>query len=242
MRTQKTLLSWSSGKDSAWALHTLQADPSVEVAGLLTTLNESAERVAMHGVRRELLRAQGRAAGLPVIEIDLPEGCTDEQYQERMGAALEQAKADGVEAIAYGDLFLEDVRDYRVKLMQGSGLAPLFPIWGQPTRDLSKRMTTAGLSAILSCVDPAQLDPSFVGRTYDAALLADLPEGVDPCGENGEFHTFVTAGPMFAAPIEVATGESVLRGGFQFIDILPAGTPAAGVAQGPEVAQGEVPA
>ncbi len=236
MRTQKTLLSWSSGKDSAWALHTLQANPSIEVAGLLTTLNESAERVAMHGVRRELLRAQGRAAGLPVIEIDLPEGCTDEQYQERMGTALQRAKADGVEAIAYGDLFLEDVRDYRIKLMQGTDLEPLFPIWGQPTRDLSRRMTTAGLSAILSCVDPAQLDPSFVGRTYDAALLADLPEGVDPCGENGEFHTFVTAGPMFTDAIEVATGESVLRGGFQFIDILPAAAADLGIANG------EVPA
>lgn len=223
MRTQRTLLSWSSGKDSAWALHTLRADPNIEVTGLLTTLNGDAERVAMHGVRRALLQAQGRAAGLPVIEVDLPQGCSDEQYQERMGAALEQAKAGGVEAIAYGDLFLEDVRDYRVKLMDGTGLEPLFPIWGQPTAELAKRMTTAGLSAILSCVDPAQLDPSFAGRTYDADLLAELPASVDPCGENGEFHTFVTAGPMFQAPIEVTTGEAVQRGGFQFIDLLPVG-------------------
>lgn len=221
MRIRKTLLSWSSGKDSAWALYCLQADPAVEVVGLITTLNANADRVAMHGVRAELLRAQGRAAGLPVIEVDLPEQCSDEQYQERMTLAMQKARATGVDAIAYGDLFLEDVRDYRIKLMEGSGLEPLFPIWGQPTRDLAKRMTAAGLSAVLSCVDPAQLDPSFAGRTYDASLLADLPESVDPCGENGEFHTFVTSGPMFSSPIQVQTGERVLRGGFQFVDILP---------------------
>ena len=222
MRTQKTLLSWSSGKDSAWALHCLQADPTVEVTALLTSLNGNADRVAMHGVRSELLRAQGQAAGLPVIEVHLPEQCSDAQYQEHMLQAFDQARKAGVEAVAYGDLFLEDVRDYRIKLMEDSGLRPLFPLWEQGTQQLAERMTSAGLSAILSCVDPAQLDPSFVGRVYDKVLLADLPDSVDPCGEKGEFHTFVTAGPMFRHPLQVQTGERVLRGGFQFIDILPA--------------------
>lgn len=222
MSRKKTLLSWSSGKDSAWALHTLQNDPTIELVGLLTTLNQSAERVAMHGVRRELLRAQGRAAGLPVWEVDLPESCSNEVYQEIMKGTLARAKANEVEVVAFGDLFLEDVRDYRINSMQSTGIEPLFPIWGIPTDELSKTMTSSGLSAILSCVDPKQLDPSFVGRIYNDQLLADLPEGVDPCGEKGEFHTFVTDGPMFSAPIDVAVGEKVERGGFHFADLLPA--------------------
>ncbi|MFT7680326.1 MAG: hypothetical protein ACI8QC_004332 [Planctomycetota bacterium] len=219
---KKTLLSWSSGKDSAWALHTLQNDPTIELVGLFTTLNQDAERVAMHGVRRELLRAQGRAAGLPVWEIDLPEHCSNEVYQEIMKEALVRVKAEQVEVMAFGDLFLEDVRDYRIDNMRGTGIEPQFPIWGIPTDELSKTMTSSGLSAILSCVDPKQLDPSFVGRTYDDELLTDLPEGVDPCGEKGEFHTFVTAGPMFSEPIDVTVGDKVERGGFHFADILPA--------------------
>ena len=222
MSKRKTLLSWSSGKDYAWALHTLQNDPTIELVGLLTTLNQSAQRVAMHGVRRQLLRAQGRAAGLPIWEIDLPERCSNEVYQEIMRSTLARAKADEVEIMAFGDLFLEDVRDYRIDNMRGTGIEPLFPIWGIPTDELSQTMTSSGLSAILSCVDPKQLDPSFVGRTYDDQLLANLPESVDPCGEKGEFHTFVTAGPMFSAPIDVIVGERVERGGFHFADILPA--------------------
>lgn len=221
-KKRKTLLSWSSGKDSAWALHTLQADPTIELVGLFTTLNKSAERVAMHGVRRELLCAQGRAAGLPVWEIDLPERCSNEVYQEIMKRALARAQAEEVEVMAFGDLFLEDVRDYRIDNMQGTGIEPYFPIWGIPTDELSKTMVSSGLSAILSCVDPKQLDPSFVGRTFDEQFLADLPGGVDPCGENGEFHTFVTAGPMFRGPIDVVVGEKVERGGFHYADILPA--------------------
>lgn len=215
------LLSWSSGKDSAWALRELRRDPAVEVVGLLTTMNGTVERVAMHGVRAELLEQQAASAGLPLTKLDLPEPCSNADYEAIMGQAMDAALAAGVEAVAFGDLFLEDIRAYREAKLAGTGLAALFPVWGRDTRELAGEMVAAGLRAKLTCVDPKQLDASFAGRDYDAALLADLPAGVDPCGERGEFHTFVVAGPMFAAPIDVELGEVVTRAGFVFADVLP---------------------
>lgn len=219
---KKVLLSWSSGKDSAWSLSELRHDPDVELVGLLTTLNSDADRVAMHAVRRELLRAQADAAGLPVMEIDLPWPCSNEDYEKLMADACAQARSQGVTHIAFGDLFLADVREYREQKLQGTGLQALFPLWGQDTRELSAKMVSAGLKAVLTCVDPKQLDPAFVGREFDADLLAELPDGVDPCGENGEFHSFVYAGPMFSHEIKIERGEIVERDGFRFADVSPA--------------------
>lgn len=215
----KTLLSWSSGKDSAWALHLLRQTPEIELAGLFTTLNAQFERVAMHGVRRAVLERQARAAGLPLHAIELPWPCPNAEYEARMGAFVETAKGEGVEAMAFGDLFLEDIRAYREKNLEGTGIAPLFPLWGIPTGALARDMVAGGLRAHAVCVDPKQLDPSFAGRTFDAAFLEDLPESVDPCGENGEFHTCVFAGPMFAAPLDLAVGDVVERDGFVFADV-----------------------
>jgi uncharacterized protein (TIGR00290 family) len=214
-------LSWSSGKDCAWALHRLRQD-GVEVAALFTTLNAQADRVAMHGVRRELLEQQGRAAGLPLHIIDLPWPCTNADYERIMGRFLAKAQTAGVREMAFGDLFLEDIRAYREKNLHDTGIAPVFPVWGMPTCELARDMLAAGLSAQLATVDMAKLDASFAGRCYDAGLLADLPSGVDACGENGEFHTFVTDGPMFAHPVKVETGEVVVRDGFAYADLLPA--------------------
>lgn len=216
----RILLSWSSGKDSAWALHALRADPDVEVVGLLTTVTEAYDRVAMHGVRRALLAAQAAAVGLPLHEVWLPSPCPNEVYEARMGEALATARAEGVEAVAFGDLFLEDIRDYRESRMAPTGLAALFPLWGRDTAALSRQMVGQGLRATLTSVDPRQLDPAFVGRHYDAALLDELPAGVDPCGERGEFHTVVWASPDFSAPLPVRTGERVEREGFWFADVL----------------------
>lgn len=214
-------LSWSSGKDCAWALHRLRQD-GAEVAALFTTLNAQADRVAMHGVRRELLEQQGRAAGLPLHIIDLPWPCTNADYERIMGRFLAQAQTAGVREMAFGDLFLEDIRAYREQNLHGTGIAPVFPVWGMPTCELARDMLAAGLSARLATVDMAKLDASFAGRCYDADLLADLPSEVDACGENGEFHTFVTDGPMFAHPIKVETGKVVVRDGFAYADLLPA--------------------
>lgn len=219
---KRVLLSWSSGKDSAWTLHTLRQMPDVEVVGLLTTLNVAADRVAMHAVRRELLRMQAEAAGLPVREVDLPWPCSNEDYERLMADACAQAVADGVTHMAFGDLFLEDVRQYRIDKLKGTGLEPIFPIWGSPTKQLAHEMVESGLRAIITCVDPRQIDPSFVGREFNAEFLRDLPEGADPCGENGEFHSFVHAGPMFSTPVNIMRGEVVERDGFQFADVLPA--------------------
>jgi uncharacterized protein (TIGR00290 family) len=215
---KRVLLSWSSGKDSAWALHTLRQTADVEVVGLLTTLNEVFDRVAMHAVRRELLQAQAAAAGLPLREVMLPWPCPNDEYERRMSAATMQARADGVTHIAFGDLFLEDVRAYREEKLSGTGIEPLFPIWGRDTRDLAREMIDAGLEAVLTCVDPRQLDPVFVGTEFRDAV-ARLPAGVDPCGERGEFHTFVHAGPMFARPLRIEVGERVERDGFWFADV-----------------------
>jgi uncharacterized protein (TIGR00290 family) len=216
------LLAWSSGKDSAFSLHVLRAREDVEVVGLLTTINETHDRVAMHAVRRRLLEAQAAAAGLPLLVVRIPEACTNEVYEAEMGRALEAAKARGVTGVAFGDLFLEDIRRYREERMAGTGLRPIFPLWLRPTAALAEEMLAAGLRARITCVDPRVLPASFAGREYDRALLADLPRGVDPCGENGEFHTFAWNGPMFRHPVPVRGGEVVARGGFVFADLLPA--------------------
>jgi uncharacterized protein (TIGR00290 family) len=220
---QRVLLSWSSGKDGAWALHVLGQQPDVEVVGLLTTFNESADRVAMHAVRRELVQMQAAAAGLPLWPIFLPWPCTNAVYEQRLSEAVDRARRAGVIHIAFGDLFLEDVRNYRVRQLTGTGIEPLFPLWGSPadTAALAREMLPSGLRAVLTCVDPKQLDGQFVGRKFDQDLLTELPPGVDPCGERGEFHTFCWAGPMFKAPVPVRVGETVCRNGFQFADLLP---------------------
>jgi uncharacterized protein (TIGR00290 family) len=218
--TTKVLLSWSSGKDSAWALHVLGGDPSLDVAALLTTFNESADRVAMHAVRRELVERQAEAAGLPLWRVPIPSPCPNEIYEARMREAVDRARAEGFTHVAFGDLFLEDVRRYREERLAGTGLAPLFPLWGRPTDALARDMLAGGLEATITCVDPRQLDATFAGRRWDAALLDALPASVDPCGERGEFHTFCHAGPMFARPIPVSTGATVERGGFVFADVV----------------------
>ncbi|HEX7598888.1 MAG TPA: ATP-binding protein [Polyangia bacterium] len=222
MTRPKALLSWSSGKDAAWALHSLRCEGEVEVVGLLTTTNEIFSRVAMHGVREALLEAQAEATGLPLWKVPLPWPCSNEAYEARMASICALAVAEGIEAIAFGDLFLEDVRDYRIQKLAGSGLAPLFPIWNPDTASLARDMVGAGLKATLVCVDPRVLDATFAGRDFDVVLLADLPSGVDPCGERGEFHTFAWDGPMFCHPVPVARGEVVERDGFIFADLVPA--------------------
>ena len=218
----RALRSWSSGKDSAWALHVLSQRPDLEVVGLLTTFNEAFSRVAMHAVRRELVEDQAAAAGLPLVPVLLPYPCTNEVYELRMRAALTEAKAAGITHMAFGDLFLADIREYRVRLLEGTGVEPLFPLWGRDTRTLAREMIDGGLRARLTCVDPRVLDRALAGRAFDATLLAELPPGVDPCGENGEFHTFVFAGPNFARPVTYTLGEYVLRDGrFGYRDLLP---------------------
>ena len=219
----KALMSWSSGKDSAWALHCLRTSGEVEVVGLLTTINRDAGRVSMHAVREDLLDAQADALGLPVTKVPIPEACVNSDYERAMEAALDQARRDGVTAVAFGDLFLEDVRRYREERLAPTGIAPLFPIWGLDTTKLARTMVDAGVRAHITCVDPRQLGHSFAGRTFDGSLLNDLPDTVDPCGERGEFHTFAYAGPMFSRPIAIEPGETVERGGFVFADILRAG-------------------
>lgn len=217
--TKRVLLSWSSGKDSAWSLHVLRQDPTVEVVGLLTTVNQAVDRVAMHAVRASLLHQQAELAGLPVDAVPLPWPCSNEDYEAAMGAAVERALANGVTHMAFGDLFLEDIRAYREDKLAGTGLQPLFPLWGRDTAVLARSMVDAGLQATLTCVDPRQVPSRFVGRRFDHDLLDALPASVDPCGENGEFHTFVHAGPMLAGQLDVTTGQRVERGGFHYIDI-----------------------
>ncbi len=215
----KTLVSWSSGKDSAWMLHVLKQDPSVEIGGLLTTMNEEFDRVAMHAVRRRLLEAQASAAGVPLRTVPLPWPCTNEQYEERMRSAVSQAVAEGFTHVAFGDLFLEDVRKYREEKLAGTGLTPLFPVWGIPTDQLAVQMIAGGLRSVLTCVNPKHLNRSFAGRQFDRALLDDLPPEVDKCGERGEFHSFAWDGPMFNHPVAIEVGEVVDRDGFVFADI-----------------------
>ena len=218
----RALLSWSSGKDSAHALHVLRQDAAVEVVGLLTTVNAAANRVAMHAVRRDLLDAQAEAVGLPLLVVPLPFPCPNDVYEAAMAQALAEARERGIEAVAFGDLFLADVRRYREERMAGTGLVPLFPLWGRPTRELAFEMLAAGLHARITCLDPRVMPAALAGREFDRELLEALPAGVDPCGENGEFHTFAWDGPAFARPLLVRGGEVVTRDGFVYADLLPA--------------------
>ena len=222
MKRHRVLLSWSSGKDSAWTLHVLRQDPAIDVGALLTTVNEDAGRVAMHAVRSTLVEAQARAADLPLWIVPIPQRCSNDIYEQRMGDAVRRAAIEGFTHVAFGDLFLEDVRRYRESKLVGSGLAPVFPLWERPTPALAREMLAAGLRAKVTCVDPRVINRTFAGREFDAALLDELPDSVDPCGERGEFHTFAWAGPMFNKPIQVTQGEVVERDGFVFADLLPA--------------------
>jgi uncharacterized protein (TIGR00290 family) len=218
----KIFLSWSSGKDSAWSLHVLHQRGGYEIAGLITTFNSAFDRVAMHSSRRALVEMQAVAAGVPLIPVPLPWPCSNAEYEAAMKRVCDQAVAQGVKAIAFGDLFLEDIRAYRERQLRGTGLGPLFPLWHVPTDALAREMIRGGLRARLVCIDPKKLAPEFAGREFDEQLLQDLPPGTDPCGENGEFHSFVYAGPMFTREIPVATGERVQRDGFWFADLTPA--------------------
>ncbi|HXC16657.1 MAG TPA: hypothetical protein VNV60_04375 [Holophagaceae bacterium] len=221
MPKPRALLSWSSGKDAAWTLRVLRQQGEVEVVGLLTTINRTFERVAMHAVRESLLEAQAAATGLPLWKVGIPFPCPNEAYETAMSAACAKAAAEGIEIMAFGDLFLEDVRDYRIRKLAGTGLRPVFPLWGRGTATLAREMIAGGLRATLTCVDPKALDARFAGRDFDTALLADLPPSVDPCGERGEFHSFAWDGPMFSHPVPIQRGEVVERDGFVFADLLP---------------------
>jgi uncharacterized protein (TIGR00290 family) len=215
-------MSWSSGKDSTFALHVARAEQSVDVRGLLVTVNAEANRVAMHAVRRTLLEAQADRLGLPLHVVEIPSPCPNDVYEARMEAAMTAAGVAGIERIVFGDLFLEDVREYRERNLAGTGITPVFPLWGRPTDLLARDMLAAGVRAVLTCVDPNVLPLEFSGRAFDEALLADLPEAVDPCGERGEFHTFVWDGPGFSSPIPIEVGDTVSRDGFVFCDVLAA--------------------
>jgi uncharacterized protein (TIGR00290 family) len=222
-KSNKCLISWSSGKDSAWMVHVLRQRGDIELAGVLTTtVNEKYQRVAMHAVRVELLQAQADALGLPLWQIPIPSPCPNEVYERAMAAAVERAVADGFTHMAFGDLFLEDIRRYREDRLAGTGLTPIFPLFGINTTALAREMVTGGLRARLTCVDPRVLNRTFAGRDFDASLLGELPSSVDPCGERGEFHSFAYDGPMFSEPISIRAGEVVDRDGFVFADVLPA--------------------
>ncbi len=224
MQPKKTLFSWSGGKDSAWALHTLRHDPAYQVAALLTTVNQQFCRVAIHGFREELLDLQAASIGLPIWKIPLPYPCSNEAYESRMQAVCARAVREGFEAVAFGDLFLEDIRAYRIEHLAGTGLEPVFPIWGIPTHELARTMVASGLRARVTCLDPSRLSSTFCGRVFDAGFLTDLPVSVDPCGERGEFHSFAYAGPMFSQSIDVEHTHNVEREGFVYGDLVLAGS------------------
>lgn len=219
---KKTMLSWSSGKDSAWTLQVMRQDPDVVVDGLFCTINEKFDRVAMHAVRVALLQKQADSVGLPIQLIPIPNRCSNADYAKIMTTFVANEGERGVECFAFGDLFLEDIREYREKSLSGTGITPIFPIWGFDTRVLSTTMLDSGLRAQITCVDPSQLAAEFSGREYDASFLSDLPPGVDPCGENGEFHSFAFDGPMFGHTINIKIGETTTRDNFVFTDLLPA--------------------
>ncbi len=219
-KQRRVALSWSSGKDSAWALHLLRQDPNIDVVALVTTLNEQFDRVAMHAVRSELLELQAESVGIPLWTVPLPWPCSNEEYEARMRDLCTRAVNEGVRAVAFGDLFLADIRAYREKQLAGTSLEPLFPVWQIPTADLAQTMIASGLRAKITCVDPKVLPEGFAGRDFDSQFLKDLPVTVDPCGENGEFHSFVYAGPGFRHPISVSVGEIVERDGFVFADLV----------------------
>ncbi|MGB6198489.1 MAG: hypothetical protein WBF35_02955 [Candidatus Acidiferrales bacterium] len=220
MAREKIWLSWSSGKDSAWSLHTLRQGSEFEVVALLTTVNQVFGRVAMHAVPEAVLEAQAAALGLPLVKVPIPSPCPNEAYEQAMSQAMERARAEGISRVAFGDLFLEDIRKYREEKLAAVGMEPVFPIWGIETRALAHEMVRSGVRALITCVNPKLLDPRFAGRIFDEQLLAELPESVDPCAERGEFHTCVYAGPMFKKPLPVRAGEIVTRDGFVFADAL----------------------
>jgi uncharacterized protein (TIGR00290 family) len=232
---RKTLVSWSSGKDSAWLVHVLRRMPDIQLAAILTTINEPAQRVAMHAVRTQLLEAQAAALGLPLWLVPIPSPCPNEAYERAMADAVARAVTEGFTHVAFGDLFLEDVRRYREDRLAGTGLTPLFPLFGADTSKLAAEMIAAGLGARLTCVNPTVLDRSFAGREFDARLVAELPASVDPCGERGEFHTFAYRGPMFNRPIAIENGIVLERDGFVFADLLLQGAAPAP----PELPDGE---
>jgi uncharacterized protein (TIGR00290 family) len=222
MSRPKALVAWSSGKDSAWALHEVRRAGEFEVVGALTTITEAFGRVSIHGLRQELLTAQLDAAGLKPVMVRIPYPCPNEVYEREMAAAMDQAKAQDITHVIFGDLFLEDVRAYRETRLAPTGITPVFPVWHKPTDALAREMIVSGVDARLVCVDLKKLPKSFAGRRFDAALLAELPPGVDPCGENGEFHSFVAAGPMLLKSVAIKPGEIVERDGFAYADFLPA--------------------
>ena len=221
MGRPKAWLSWSSGKDSAWSLEVIRRQNEIDIVALLTTVNSKFQRVAMHAVRESLLEAQAESAGLPLVRVPIPSPCPNAVYEEAMTGAMQKARDEGVTHVVFGDLFLEDIRRYREEKLADTGITPLFPLWQMDTRLLAREMVRAGLKAFLTCIDPRKLDSTFAGRSFDSQLLDDLPAGIDSCGENGEFHTFVYAGPMFRAPIDVVKGPVVERDGFVFADVLP---------------------
>jgi uncharacterized protein (TIGR00290 family) len=221
-KRRRAWVSWSSGKDSAMALAATRQDSDIDVVGLLVTMNSSADRVAMHAVRHTLVETQAERLDLPLTVIEIPEYCSNETYELKMTHAIDAALGDGVECFVFGDLFLEDVRRYRETQLHGTGIAPLFPLWNLPTDEFARMVIASGVQAVITCIDPKQLSPSFVGRRFDTEFLGELPAGVDPCGERGEFHTFAFDGPGFSSGIDVAVGEIVERDGFVFCDVLPA--------------------
>jgi uncharacterized protein (TIGR00290 family) len=222
-------LAWSSGKDSAWALHVARLQARFDVTALFTTVNRAFARVAMHGVREALLDAQAAAAGLPLVKIPIPYPCPNDAYEHAMAQTMDQARAAGVRHVIFGDLFLEDIRQYREQQLARCQMTPVFPLWRLDTAALARDMLAAGLEARLACIDPRKLPRRFAGRSFDAQLLAELPSSVDPCGENGEFHTFACAGPMFRSPIPVSVGAVVEREGFVYADLLPEALPMPGI-------------
>jgi len=219
MQKPKAVLSWSSGKDSAWALHVMRQEAKYEIVGLVTTINERFDRVAMHAVRVSLLEQQSDSIGIPLWKVPIPYPCSNEQYESAMKQLLKKAKSEEISHFAFGDLFLEDIREYREKQLSNTAISPLFPLWKRPTDQLAREMVRSGLRAFITCIDPKQIDPSFAGRIFDDSFLNDLPPGVDPCGERGEFHSFAYAGPMFRYSIEIHPGEIVERDGFVFADL-----------------------
>jgi len=220
----KILLSWSSGKDCAWGLHVLRRQDQVEVVGLLTTINIDTGQVPMHAVSEALLASQAAAADLPMRKLFIPNSCSNDEYAKIMGRFISQIRAEGISGVAFGDIFLEDIRKYREEKLAGTGIGALFPLWNLDTGDLAREMVASGVRAHITCVDPKQLDPAFVNRTFDERFLEDLPPGVDPCGERGEFHTFVYQGPVFKAPIAIVPGKVVSRDEFVFVDIMEPGS------------------
>lgn len=216
---KKTLVSWSSGKDSAWALHMLQQDPSIDVIGVFCTVNSVFDRVSIHGVRRELLNEQAASIGIPLDVVEIPHPCSNDDYVAIMNEFLRTAKEKGIQCIAFGDLYLEHVREYRKALLQECGITPLFPLWGISTTILSQQMISNGLKAVITCIDAGQFSKEYAGREYNESFLKDIPDTIDPCGENGEFHSFVFDGPMFQYPIPIVVGETICRDGAYFTDL-----------------------